>query len=70
MLERRALLKSKMRHQMLDQMDIEQERGTIKLQPVTMKYKDFTLNLIDTLVVDLPMRFHEAWPRAKALFFS
>ena len=41
--------KRKMRHQMLDQMDIEQERGiTIKLQPVTMKYKDFTLNLIDT----------------------
>lgn len=39
----------KMRSQLLDQMDIEQERGiTIKLQPVRMKYKDCILNLIDT----------------------
>ncbi len=41
--------KRKMRAQLLDQMEIEQERGiTIKLQPVRMKYKDYTLNLIDT----------------------
>ncbi len=41
--------KRKMRSQLLDQMDIEQERGiTIKLQPVRMKYKDCILNLIDT----------------------
>lgn len=41
--------KEKMRAQMLDQMDLERERGiTIKLQPVRMKYKNFILNLIDT----------------------
>ncbi|NCP66705.1 elongation factor 4 [bacterium] len=35
--------------QMLDTMDLEQERGiTIKLQPVRMKWKGAQLNLIDT----------------------
>ena len=49
----------KMKDQLLDQMDIERERGiTIKLQPVKMEYKvksqetldfiPYTLNLIDT----------------------
>lgn len=39
----------KMRSQLLDTMELEQERGiTIKLQPVTMNYKDHKLNLIDT----------------------
>lgn len=39
----------KMREQLLDQMDLERERGiTIKLQPVRMEYKGFILNLIDT----------------------
>jgi len=39
-----------MKHgQMLDTMDIEQERGiTIKLQPVRMDYNGYILNLIDT----------------------
>ena len=50
--------KNKMKAQMLDQMDLEREKGiTIKLQPVRMEYKiknptfnfeHFTLNLIDT----------------------
>ncbi len=39
----------KMRDQLLDQMELEQERGiTIKLQPVRMTYKDTVMNLIDT----------------------
>ena len=38
-----------MREQVLDQMELERERGiTIKLQPVRMDYKDHILNLIDT----------------------
>lgn len=38
-----------MKAQLLDQMDIERERGiTIKLQPVRMSWQSNTLNLIDT----------------------
>ncbi len=41
--------KRKMKDQILDGMDIERERGiTIKLQPATMAYKGYELNLIDT----------------------
>ncbi|MFH1720240.1 MAG: translation elongation factor 4, partial [Patescibacteria group bacterium] len=46
----KTLEKREMTHgQMLDTMDIEQERGiTIKLQPVHMEWKGYILNLIDT----------------------
>ncbi len=38
-----------MKDQMLDQMDLERERGiTIKLQPVRMEHGEYVLNLIDT----------------------
>lgn len=41
--------KREMRNQLLDQMDIEQERGiTIKLAPVRMQWQGHELNLIDT----------------------
>lgn len=41
--------KRKMTEQVLDTMELEQERGiTIKLQPVRMEHKGHTLNLIDT----------------------
>ncbi len=41
--------KRNMKAQLLDKMELEQERGiTIKLAPVRMQYKGFELNLIDT----------------------
>ncbi len=48
-----AVEKRKMKEQLLDQMDLERERGiTIKLQPVRMEYSSngqkYILNLIDT----------------------
>lgn len=44
-----TVLKRDMKSQILDQMDLEREKGiTIKLQPVRMNHKDHQLNLIDT----------------------
>lgn len=50
LLEVTGTVKSRdMQEQLLDTMDLERERGiTIKLQPVTMKWEGYTLNLIDT----------------------
>src|SRR3990167_6457176 len=44
-----TLSKREMKEQVLDQMDLERERGiTIKLAPVTMSHAGYELNLIDT----------------------
>lgn len=41
--------KREMKSQLLDSMELEREKGiTIKLAPVTMRWKGYTLNLIDT----------------------
>ncbi len=41
--------KNKLTEQFLDQMDLEREKGiTIKSHPVTLEYKGYILNLIDT----------------------
>ncbi|MCK4386956.1 MAG: translation elongation factor 4 [Candidatus Pacebacteria bacterium] len=41
--------KRKMKEQLLDQMELERERGiTIKMQPARMEWKNHILNLIDT----------------------
>ena len=41
--------KREMKAQLLDSMELEREKGiTIKLAPVTMQWKGYTLNLIDT----------------------
>ena len=41
--------KREMKEQLLDSMELEREKGiTIKLTPVTMKWRGYTLNLIDT----------------------
>lgn len=45
----RTVDKRQMKEQMLDQMDLERERGiTIKLQPARMEWQGVILNLIDT----------------------
>ena len=44
-----TVAKREMKSQLLDSMELEREKGiTIKLTPVTMHWKGFTLNLIDT----------------------
>jgi GTP-binding protein LepA len=45
----KTVAKRDMKEQLLDQMDLERERGiTIKLAPVQMEYQGYIINLIDT----------------------
>jgi GTP-binding protein LepA len=45
----KTVAKRDIKEQMLDQMDLEKERGiTIKLNAVQMKHEEYTFNLIDT----------------------
>ena len=44
-----TVAKREMKSQLLDSMELEREKGiTIKLAPVTMRWRGYTLNLIDT----------------------